>query len=61
MKITKKHRAVIETFFNKHGKNIQFPIMSLGKIMDAGLKALPNGNDVAEQAVIEAIAAHRIA
>lgn len=61
MKITKKHRVIVETFFNKHGKNAVFPIMSLGKIMDAGLKALPNGNDAAEQAVVEAIAAHRIA
>lgn len=61
MKITKKHRAIVETFFNKHGKNTVFPIMSLGKIMDAGLKALPNGNDAAEQAVVEAIATYRVA
>jgi len=45
--------------FNKHGSNIQFNIMDLGKIHDAGVLAAAGGMDAIDAAVIEAIAKYR--
>lgn len=56
----KKNRALVETFFNKHGKGIIFPITALGKIMNAGLKECVNGETAVENAVIEAINVYRV-
>lgn len=48
----------VESAFNRHGKNIQFNIMDLGKIHDAGVRAAQAGNDV-DEAVILAIEQYR--
>ena len=54
----KRIDAAADAAFYKHGNQIQFNIMDLGKIHNAGVVAGKAGKDI-EAAVIEAIAKYR--
>ena len=61
MRKTKEDKRIdtlVAAAFNQHGKNIQFNIMDLGKIHDAGAAAAKAGQSV-DDAVITAIAQYR--
>lgn len=49
---------MVEAAFYKHGSNIQFNIMDLGKIHKAGVDALLAGQDL-DAAILAAIASYR--
>ena len=55
----KRIDAAVDTAFNTHASGIQFNIMDLGKIHDAGAKAAPRIEDI-DAAVIAAIQLYRV-
>ncbi len=60
-KLTKAERQLekeVSNLFRKHGSGIQFDIMDLGKIADAG-KLAHNNNQNVEEAIIQAIKQYR--
>ena len=61
MRITKKViENAIDESFSRHGQNIQFDIMDLGKIADAGRAAVAIGGlEAIDEAVKSAIAQYR--
>ncbi|TXI90556.1 MAG: hypothetical protein E6Q36_01335 [Chryseobacterium sp.] len=61
MRITKKAiEKEIDDSFSRHGQNIQFDIMDLGKIADAGRAAVASGGlEAIDEAVKNAIQKYR--
>ena len=57
-KEAKRIDNAVDAAFKTHGNNIQFNIMDLGKIHDAGVAAGQAGGDI-DAAVIAAIAKYR--
>jgi hypothetical protein len=59
---TKQEKQIdnlVEAAFNRHGHNIQFNIMDLGKIHKAGVEAVKTGQDL-DTAMLAAIAQYRV-
>lgn len=58
-KEAKRMEALVDDAFRRLGNNIQFNIMDLGKIHDAGMFALAGGQDL-DTAMQAAIAKYRV-
>jgi hypothetical protein len=58
-KAEKEAERKVEDSFNRLGKGITFPIMTLGKLMQAGIDALKAGTDL-DTAMKDAINKYRV-